>query len=119
LTDAKYLKARADCLQLSRVEGIDAVMSQHKLDAIVSLTGGPAWYIDLVNGDSDTGGCSTPAAVAGYPHVTVPAGFYRDALPLGLSFFGAQWSEGVLLKLAYGWEQNMKARRGPRFLERS
>jgi amidase len=119
LTEAKYLKARADCLQLSRAEGIDSVLQTHKLDAIVALTGGPAWYTDLVNGDSDTGGCSTPAAVAGYPHVTVPAGLYGGTLPLGLSFFGAAWSEPVLLKLAYSWEQNMKLRTLPRFLLRS
>ncbi len=119
LTEPAYIKARADCLQLSRDEGIDAVIAQHRLDAIVCLTGGPAWYTDLVNGDSDTGGCSTPAAVAGYPHVTVPAGLYRGTLPLGLSFFGTAMSEPVLLKLAYAWEQNMKARRPPRFLSRS
>jgi amidase len=114
LTDAKYLKAREDCERLSRKEGIDAVITQHKLEAIVALTSGPAWYIDTINGDHDTGGCTTPAAVAGYPHITVPAGFYRD-LPMGLSFFGSAWSEPTLLKLAYAWEQTTKARRPPRF----
>lgn len=114
LTDAKYLKARADCLRLSRDEGIDAVLGKHRLDAMVTLTSGPAWYIDTVNGDHDTGGCTTPAAVAGYPHITVPAGFYKG-LPMGLSFFGAAWSEPVLFKLAYSWEQLTQARRKPGF----
>jgi len=114
LTDAKYIKARADCVRLARNEGIDAVVAKNKLDAIVTLTSGPAWYIDTVNGDHDTGGCTTPAAVAGYPHVTVPAGFYRG-LPMGISFFGPAWSEGVLLKLAYSWEQATHARRPPGF----
>jgi amidase len=115
LTDAAYLKARADCVRLSRQDGIDALLAKHKLDAIVSLTSGPACLIDHVNGDSDTGGCTTPAAVAGYPHITVPAGFY-GGLPIGLSFFGAAWSEPTLIKLAYSWEQQMKARRKPAFL---
>jgi amidase len=114
LTDAAYLKARDLCARLSRKEGIDALMEKHKLDAIVSLTSGPAWYIDVINGDHDTGGCTTPAAVAGYPHITVPAGFFRG-LPMGLSFFGAAWSEPTLLKLAYSWEQATKARRKPDF----
>ena len=114
LTEARYLKARADCLRLSRTEGIDAVMAKHKLDALVTLTSGPAWFIDHVNGDRDTGGCTTPAAVAGYPHITVPAGFYRG-LPVGLSFFGLAWSEATLLKLAFGWERESEARRRPAF----
>jgi amidase len=114
LTDMKYLKAREDCVRLSRKEGIDAVIAKHRLDALVTLTSGPAWLIDTINGDHDTGGCTTPAAVAGYPHITVPAGFY-SGLPMGLSFFGPAWSEGVLLKLAYGWEQTTKARRKPGF----
>ena len=113
LSDEKYLKARADCVRLSRTEGIDAV-AKHKLDALVTLTSGPAWFIDYVNGDRDTGGCTTPAAVAGYPHITVPAGFY-GGLPIGLSFFGAAWSEPTLIKLAYAWEQETKARRKPAF----
>jgi amidase len=115
LTDAAYLKARADCVRLSRQEGIDALLAKHKLDAIVSLTSGPAWFIDHVNGDTDTGNCTTPAAVAGYPHMTVPAGFYRG-LPIGLSFFASAWSEPTLIKLAYAWEQQMNARRKPGFL---
>ncbi len=114
LTDAGYLKARDSCVRLSGKEGIDAVIQKYKLDAIVSLTSGPAWLIDTVNGDHDTGGCTTPAAVAGYPHITVPSGFYRG-LPMGLSFFGVAWSEPTLLKLGYSWEQITKARRAPAF----
>jgi amidase len=118
LTEAKYIKSRQDSVRLSRTEGIDAVISEFKLDAIVALTNGPAWLIDLVNGDYDTGGCSTPAAVAGYPHVTVPAGLYRG-LPLGLSFFAPAWSEPTLLRLAYAYEQLTKARTKPSFLPAS
>ena len=104
----------ADCVRLSRQEGIDALLAKYKLDAIVTLTSGPACLIDHIAGDADTGGCTTPAAVAGYPHITVPAGFHRG-LPIGLSFFSSAWSEPTLFKLAYGWEQQMKARRKPGF----
>jgi amidase len=102
LTDTVYRKARELCLKAAR-GGIDQTLRQHRLDAIVALTGGPAWLIDHVNGDSYTGGCSTPAAVAGYPHITVPAVRYAG-LPVGLSFFGAAFSEPTLLKLASGYE---------------
>jgi len=112
LTDAAYLKARADCVRLSRAEGIDALVAKYKLDAIVTLTSGPAWFTDHVNGDRDTGGCTTPAAVAGYPHITVPAGLYRG-LPIGLSFFSTAWSEPTLIKLAYAYEQATQHRRAP------
>jgi amidase len=115
LTDPAYVKARADCVRLSRQDGIDALLAKHKLDAIVTLTSGPAWFTDHINGDRDTGGCTTPAAVAGYPHITVPAGFY-SGLPIGLSFFASAWSEPTLIKLAYAWEQQMNARRKPGFL---
>jgi amidase len=114
LTEPAYLKARADCVRLSRQDGIDALLAKHKLDAIVTLTSGPACLIDHIAGDTDTGGCTTPAAVAGYPHITVPAGFYRG-LPIGLSFFSTAWTEPTLFKLAYGWEQQMNARRKPEF----
>jgi amidase len=114
LTDPAYHKARANCLRMARTEGIDAVIARHRLDAIVTLTAGPPWVIDWVNGDSDTGGCTTPAAVAGYPHISVPAGLYRG-LPIGLSFFASAWSEPTLLKLAYAWEQETLARRRPTF----
>ena len=114
LTDKTYTEARAKCVRLSRAEGIDAVLSEHKIDAIIAPTAGPAWLTDWITGDHDTGGCSTPAAVAGYPHITVPAGFV-SGLPVGLSFFGAAWSEPVLLKLAFSFEQATKARRAPAF----
>ena len=95
--------------------GIDAVMDEHKLDALVAPTGGPAWTTDLVNGDHYTGGCSSPAAVAGYPHITVPAGFVYG-LPVGVSFFGRAWSEPALIRMAYAFERETSARRPPRFL---
>ncbi|HEX3848129.1 MAG TPA: amidase, partial [Steroidobacteraceae bacterium] len=116
LDEAAYQSARDTCLNATRAGGIDAVLAEHGLDAIVTLTSGPAWLIDPVNGDAtDVGGASSPAAVAGYPHVTVPAGLYRG-LPVGLSFFGAAFSEGKLIKLASGFEQAMKGRVAPRLL---
>jgi amidase len=115
LSDAPYRDALSTCRRLARAEGIDAVLKKSRLDAIVAPTAGPAWLIDWINGDHDTGGCTTPAAVAGYPHITVPAGFVRG-LPVGISFFGAAWSEPVLLKLAYSFEQATKARKPPGLL---
>jgi amidase len=115
LTEKAYTDARAACLKATRGEGIDAVLSRHKLDAMVCLTAGPAWLIDTVNGDSDTGGCSSAAAVAGYPHLTVPAGLYRG-VPIGLSFFGAAFSEPTLIKLGSGFETAARGRTPPRFL---
>jgi amidase len=115
LQEAAYQDARETCLTATRAGGIDAVLLEHSLDAMVSLTSGPAWQIDAVNGDTDTGGCSTPAAVAGYPHITVPAGLYRG-LPIGLSFFGAAFSEGTLLRLASGFEHAAGGRVVPAFL---
>ena len=88
LTDEKYLRALADCRRLARDEGIDATLAKHQLDAIVAPSGGPAWLTDYVNGDHYAGGSSTPAAVAGYPSITVPAG-YVCGLPVGISFIGA------------------------------
>jgi amidase len=115
LDEAAYRDARATCLTATRSGGIDAVLCEHGLDAIVTLTSGPAWLIDPVNGDTDTGGCSTPAAVAGYPHITVPAGLHRG-LPIGLSFFGTAFSEPKLIKLASGFEHTVGGRAAPRFL---
>jgi amidase len=114
LDEAAYQDARAACLNAMRGGGIDAVLSEHGLDAIVTLTSGPAWLVDSVNGDSDTGGCSSPAAVAGYPHITVPAGLYRG-LPIGLSFFGAAFSEAKLITLASGFEHTANGRKTPLF----
>ncbi|MBC7931794.1 MAG: amidase, partial [Rubrivivax sp.] len=113
LTDAAYLKAIRTSKSLSRAQGIDAVMIKHKLDAIVAPTGGPAWTTDLVNGDHFTGGSSTPAAVAGYPNVQVPAG-YVYGLPVGISFYGRAFTEARLIRLAYAYEQATKHRRPPR-----
>jgi amidase len=113
LTEKAYRDARAACLKATRSNGIDAVLAQHKLDAMVTLTSGPAWLIDAVNGDSDTGGCSSPAAIAGYPHITVPAGLFRG-LPIGLSFFGAAFSEPTLIKLGSGFEAVAHGRTPPR-----
>jgi amidase len=117
LTEAKYVAALAKNHRLSRAMGIDAVMTAHALDALVAPTGGPAWLSDLVNGDSGTAaipGPSTVTSVAGYPHITVPAGFFRG-LPVGISFFGRAWSEATLIKLAYAYEQATKHRRPPTF----
>jgi amidase len=100
---------------LAKQEGIDAVMTKLALDALVAPTDAPAWLTDYVDGDHFVGGCSTPAAVAGYPHVTVPAGFVHG-LPVGISFFGSPRTEVRLIKYAYAFEQATNARRAPEFL---
>ena len=115
LTDKAYRDALSKNHRMSRREGIDFVMDKNKLDALIAPTGGPAWATDWINGDHFTGGYSTASAVAGYPHVTVPAG-YVFGLPVGISFFGRAWSEPTLIKLAYAFEQATKVRGAPQFL---
>ena len=116
LTAKEYLDAIKICRQLSTVEGIDAVMDKHRLDALVAPTTDPAYPTDLVLGDHYTGGgATTLPAVAGYPHITVPAGCVFG-LPFGVSFFGRAWSEPRLIGLAYAFEQATKHRVAPRYL---
>jgi amidase len=115
LTEKEYTEALEKCRRLSREEGIDAIMDQHQLDAIIAPTTGPAHVTDYLYGDRDTGGSSWPAAVSGYPNITVPAGFVLG-LPVGLSFFGRSFSEPTLIKIAYSFEQLTQVRKAPRFL---
>jgi amidase len=116
LTDRAYLKIEAECRRLARTDGIDKAMEEHNLDAIIAPTeGSPAFVIDPVVGDNILrGGCSTPPAVAGYPHITVPAG-YVHGLPVGLSFFAGAYQEGKLIGYAYAFEQATRVRRPPTF----
>ena len=114
LTSPAYTTALAKCRRLSRTLGIDATMTKHRLDALLAPTQMPPWTTDLVLGDHYTGGSSTLAAVAGYPSITVPAG-YVHGLPVGLSLFGRAWSEPKLIALAYAYEQASQIRRAPRY----
>lgn len=112
LSSPEYQKALAQMFKGSRAEGIDRVMNEHKLDAIIAPAGAPAWKTDLINGDSFQIGSSSAAAQAGYPNITVPMGFV-DNLPVGISFFGRAWSEPVLLEIAYAYEAGTQYRRAP------
>jgi amidase len=117
LGEPAYKAALAKNRRLSRALGIDAVMAKYRLDALVAPTGGPAWLTDLVNGDGGTASAASPStvtSVAGYPHVTVPAGYVRG-LPVGISFFGRAWSEPTLIRLAYAYERATTHRRPPTF----
>ena len=116
LDSAEYVSALAASRRLSRADGIDATFERHRLDALVAPSRPPAWVIDQLNGDRAIGGSTQPAAMAGYPILTVPSGMAFDALPLGLAFFAKPGSEALLLGMAYAFEQLTKARRAPRFL---
>jgi amidase len=115
LSEKKYRDELAKNIRMSRTQGIDATMNKYNLDAIVAPTGSPAWTTDLLNGDHFSGASSTPAAVAGYPNINVPAGFSHN-LPVGISFFGRAYSEPRLIRLAYAYEQATKHRRPPQFI---
>jgi amidase len=115
ITEEAYQETLAKMIKGSREEGIDRVMNENNLDAIIAPTGGPAWITDLINGDYFQLGSSSPAAQAGYPSITVPMG-YIDELPVGISFFGRAWSEPLLLEIAYAYEKGTKHRKVPGFI---
>jgi amidase len=115
LEDTKYQKKLQESRRLAREEGIDAVIEKYHLDALVMPSCGPAWYIDKVNGDSFSGSSTQAAAMAGYPIISVPAGHVQE-LPIGISFMGLAYSEPILIKLAYAFEQATKARQEPKYL---
>jgi amidase len=115
LDSAEYQKALTDNHRLMREDGIDRLLREHRLDALIAPAGGPAWLTDPVNGDHYAGGCSSPAAIAGYPSLSVPAG-HVFGLPIGLGFFAGAFQEGTLLRLGYAFEQATRARQAPRFL---
>ena len=116
LEDEEYKEALEKVQKANREDGIDKVMDEHQLDAIIGPTGGPSWPIDLINGDHFGGGSSSPAARAGYPNITVPAGFVFG-LPVGISFFGRAYSEPTLIKIVYAYEQLTQHRQAPKFLK--
>jgi amidase len=115
LSTPAYREALEKCRRLSRAEGLDSVLERHRLDALVAPTGAPAWVTDPVSGDHFVGGNSTPAAVAGYPAISLPMGFVFG-LPVGISFIGRAWSEPLLVRLAFAFEQATRHRRPPRLL---
>jgi amidase len=115
LESKEYKAALAEMLKGSREEGIDKLLKDNNLDALMAPTGSPAWKTDLILGDHFVGGSSSLAAISGYPSITVPAGFVGE-LPVDISFFGKAWSEPVLIEIAYSFEQATKLRRAPKFL---
>jgi amidase len=110
-----YKKALATMTKATREDGIDKIMINNKLDAIISPTGSPAWKTDLLLGDHFVGGSSSLAAISGYPAITVPMGFVDD-LPVGITFYGRAWSEPLLLEIAYSYEQGTKHRKAPKYI---
>ena len=115
VSEADYQKDLKKLQDFYRTEGIDKLMDEHNLDAIIAPSGGPAWTIEVLYGDHGGGGSSSPAARAGYPNITVPAGFVHG-LPVGISFFGRAWSEPLLIESAYAYEQGTGHRKPPEFL---
>jgi amidase len=115
LTEKDYLDARATCLRNMRAEGIDMLMEKNRLDTIVTISAGPAWIINQEHGDAYTGSSTTPAAIAGYPSVSVPAGEI-SGLPVGLSFTGKAWSDARQIAFAADFELRTHARRLPKFV---
>ena len=115
LDDEEYKQSLVFMQKMTREQGIDKVMNENKLDALIAPTGGPAWKTDLINGDNFLGSSSSYAAISGYPNITVPMGFIGE-LPVGVSFFGRAWSEAELLAIAYAYEQGTKHRKAPQFL---
>ncbi|MFC2111740.1 amidase [Bacteroidota bacterium] len=115
LESSEYKEALSKMLKDTRKDGIDKIMNEHNLHALMAPTGAPAWKTDLVNGDNFLGSSSSFAAISGYPNITIPMGFI-DELPVGVSFFGRAWSEPVLLEIAYGYEQGTKHRKPPKYL---
>ena len=114
LDDPDYLEARQTCLRLTRTDGIDKALSDHRLDAIVAPTTCAPWLIDWVNGDNRSGSSAYLAAISGYPSITVPAG-YLFGLPVGVSFIASAWQEPALIRLAYAFEQATQVRRPPTY----
>jgi amidase len=116
LSSPEYREARSTNRKLTRTEGIDKIIKQERLDALVTISGGPAWLIDHVNGDvmSWDANSTSAAAVAGYPHITIPAG-YLFGLPFGISFISRAWGEPILLQIAYALEQELQIRKPPKY----
>lgn len=115
LDDKEYKEALATMLKATRENGIDKLLKENKLDALMAPTGSPAWKTDLINGDHFMGGSSSLAAISGYPAITVPMGFI-DELPVGVSFFSKAWSEPLLIEIAFAYEQSTKHRKAPKFI---
>jgi amidase len=116
ITDQAYLAAKAKMHKEMRQEGIDKIMNDLKLDAFIAPTGSPAWKTDWQKGDTFHLGSSSPAAIAGYPNISVPMGFVGE-LPVNISFFGKAYSEPQLLSIAYAYEQGTLHRKSPKFLK--